>query len=493
MRIEEDERELRLRPRKPPIGKSRNRQPTWAILMKGVIRHARMTRKARSRAARSEANASRSGKPYSQRCAVRVVYSRNAVKGQWRAHGRYIARESAIDEANAKAVGFDERHDNIDLPASLNTWQSAGDERMWKFILSPEFGDQVDLKRLTRELMAHMKNDLGGGSLEWVAVAHYNTEHPHIHVTLRGVDGRNQPLHLDRDYVKSGIRGIAENLCTQQLGYRTELDAARAERREVSQQRYTSLDRIISRAAKPDDRSEGGVRFFTFVPDRAEPGVRNHLRLREQHTAERLFTLQKMGLAECIGRNTWRVRHDFESVLRAMQRMGDVQKTLAAHGVLKSDERLPVTSLDYRNLKSVEGRILVHGEEESGRSYLMLEGTDGRIHHIYYTTEMEEARSRGGLRTNSFIRLRKLFVDGKLAMGIDDRGDAEALLRNERHLKETVRSLLNRGIAPEEDGWGGWLGRYQAAVRAAAFEEVDRRQRRERNHLNADAKRSRNR
>ena len=100
-----------------------------------------------------------------------------------------------------------------------------------------------------------------------------------------------------------------------------------------------------------------------------------------------MLSLQKMGLAECVDANQWLVRRDFESVLRPMQRMTDRQKTLAAHGVLMSDERLRVEVLDFRNLKSVEGRVLVHGEEEvgrdAGRSYLMLEGTNSRVHHIY--------------------------------------------------------------------------------------------------------------
>jgi hypothetical protein len=54
--------------------------------------------------------------------------------------------------------------------------------------------------------------------------------------------------------------------------------------------------------------------------------------------------------------------------LGAMQRMSDRQKTLAAHGVLMSDERLPMTQLDYRNLTCVKGPVLVHGEEEAGRA-----------------------------------------------------------------------------------------------------------------------------
>jgi len=79
-----------------------------------------------------------------------------------------------------------------------------------------------------------------------------------------------------------------------------------------------------------------------------------------------------------------------------MQRSVDRQKTSAADGVL-SDDRLPMTTLDVRDLTSVDGRIWVHGEEEaSGRRYLMLEGTDGQVYHIDRTPEMEELRRSCG-------------------------------------------------------------------------------------------------
>ena len=118
------------------------------------------------------------------------------------------------------------------------------------------------------------------------------------------------------------------------------------------------------------------------------------------------MVLESMGLAERTDPNLWRVRRDFEDVLRAMQRSADRQKMLAAHGVLMSDERLPLVVLDLRGLTTLEGRILVHGEEDTGRqagrSYLMLEGTDGRVHYVYYTPEMEAARESRRL-ANEFV------------------------------------------------------------------------------------------
>jgi hypothetical protein len=159
------------------------------------------------------------------------------------------------------------------------------------------------------------------------------------------------------------------------------------------------------------------------------------------------------------------VRGDFEDVLRAMQRSTDRQKTLAAHGALMSDERLQLVVLDLRSLTTLEGRILVHGEEESsGRSYLMLEGTDAQVHYVYYTPEMEAARNRGSLRTNSFIRLRESNTEVRPALEIDDMGDSGAILSNKRYLRETAQRLARRGIVPHEDGWNGWLGRYQKAL-----------------------------
>jgi hypothetical protein len=112
----------------------------------------------------------------------------------------------------------------------------------------------------------------------------------------------------------------------------------------------------------------------------------------------------------------------------------------------------------------------VHGEEEtSGRSYLMLEGTDGTVYHIYRTPEMEELRSQRGLQVNSFIRLRKLSTLRGPVVEIRDVGDSESILNNKAHLRDTAREMIRRGVYPQDRGWNGWLGRYQKALVDAAF------------------------
>jgi hypothetical protein len=50
-------------------------------------------------------------------------------------------------------------------------------------------------------------------------------------------------------------------------------------------------------------------------------------------------------------------------------------------------------------------------------------------------------------------------------------------LTNPRHLGERARDLIKRGIMPTEDGWGGWLGRYQAALFKTTREIEERKAR----------------
>jgi uncharacterized protein DUF3363/relaxase-like protein len=387
-------------------------------------------------------------------------------------------REAATRNSDGHGA-FNDGEQAKDLVATLDDWQKSSDKRLFKFTISPEFGDRVNLERLTRDLMTRMERDLAT-HLEWVAVSHFNTGHPHVHVALRGRRSDGSALMLGRDYVKHGIRALAEDLCTRQLGYRTSLDAAEAYRREVRQFRYTSLDLMINRSndARQVPGADDESLYFTMRLNPNDPHPQGFPKILAHHIAARLLTLEDMGLTEILDDNSWRVRADFESILRAMQRANDRQKMLAAHGALLSDQRLQLVVADLRNLKSLEGRVVLHGEEEagqeSGRMYLLLEGTDGRLHHVYYTPEIHYAWSLGKLRTNSFIRLSRIFTeDGHPTLKVDDLGDAEKLLQNKHHFLHGAQRLIKHDIIPVESGWNGWLGRYQSALVHAA-EEIHR-------------------
>jgi len=450
--------EFRLRTHRPPRS-GQNESIAWATALKTVFRYASTSTRRRA-GSQSTGSAVRPRKQFNQRCAVRITYTKSKVAGQWRAHGRYIARESAARDG---AAGFNDGEVAVEPAQALNCWQKRGDARLWKFIVSPECGDRIDLQQLTRELMGHMEKDLGT-RLEWVSVSHFNTEHPHTHVALLGVRDDGSVLDLPRDYVKTGIRTIAEDLCTRQLGYRTELDARAAERREIDQSRVTSLDRIIDRANTKEGSSASKGRFAF------QPALAATKQDQVRHLEARLIFLEKMNLTAQAEPGTWSVRADFLAVLKAMQQVSDRQRMVAAHRVLVSDERLPLVVTEQRSIKHLEGRVLGHGEDEDGknfgRHYMLLEGTDAKIHLIYYTPELEEARSRGQLGVNSFIHFKKRFDNGRPLLTMENLGDSESILNDAKHFRQRARDY-SRVENTSNELWGGWLGRYGDKLRSA--------------------------
>ena len=438
---------FRIRPRRPPAGATPDIRTPAALA--AIWQYARQTSRS--------SIAARTAKPYQQRCAVRVTYVANKIAGQWKAHGKYLARESATKRADRKQVAFNRDQEKLDPSRQLGDWQKASDPRLWKIIISPEFGEKLDLQELARGVMAGVEKKLDT-EIEWIAVAHYNTGHPHVHVAMRGVDRHGKEVRLPKDLVRQGIREIAAEWCTAQLGYRTREQAIEARQREVCQVRYTSLDRAINQG------NAAGAEPRHFVVS-CRPGPRT------QFQVARLRFLEGMGLARRLDAETWEVRRDFEGVLRLAQKTADRQRTLALGGVLRSDERLPIRSLEYRAIDEIDGRILVHGEEESGRSYMMLECTDGVVYAINHTRAMQELRNTGGLRVDTVVRLRKVFESGtKPKLDIIEIGMAEEVLANRNYLRQAAERLRRKGLVPSVDGWGGWLGRYQIAVRDVVIE-----------------------
>src|SRR5262249_36230504 len=150
------------------------------------------------------------------------------------------------------------------------------------------------------------------------------------HVLLRGI-AVGREVRLAPQYIKSGIRKHAEDLCTGQLGYRTEADRAEARAREVDQPRFTSLDFMLRRKSALENDGAASPEQCMAAITTADPLL-----------AKRLHVLRSMGLAEPIDRCRWQVREDFETVLRSMKKTADRQQMLASCSALVSDERLPM-------------------------------------------------------------------------------------------------------------------------------------------------------
>ena len=467
---------IRLRPRKSKHGPNENPRK-YVGGLRSVLRLVQMSKRGEETqsATRVGGRAARKPPTLHQRVAVRVSYSANKNPGQWKAHGKYVARESATTGGRVAEAGFNASGKNLGIATTLDNWQGAGDARLFKIIVSPEFADRLNLQQHTRELMKRMERDLGT-RLEWVAAVHHNTEHPHVHIAVRGMDDKGGPLSIPREYIRSGLRGRAEELATDALGYRSPADAHEAQRRETLQNRYTSLDRILQRS------NGGSSSHFAVIVNPNDASLSESAGQLQKHLGARLMHLQTMGLAQMVAPHEWRVQADFEKVLRTLQQSADRQRMLAAHGALVSDKRLPLQVTTLRQLQVVAGRVLLHTEDEqTGKRYMLVEGTDGTVHLIYHTNVIEEARKQGKVAVDNFIRIEKRFAKGKPVLRVEDLGDATALLQNSSYFLREAELLRRNGIQDVQPIWGGWLGQYQAKLQAE-LHHPDRRERGECGH-----------
>jgi type IV secretory pathway VirD2 relaxase len=164
-----------------------------------------------------------------QRCMVKIKYTRRSTKGSWVARAKYLTTTKEPDLAEVQA--FDKYTPattaNSDVQAAVERWYEAGDKRMFRIIISPE-SHAADLEKLTRATMDAAGKELGR-DLEWKAAIHHDEKTPHVHVLLRGA-ANGGALILPREFVCGGMRRIARDQLTQQLGHRLHhaLEPARA-------------------------------------------------------------------------------------------------------------------------------------------------------------------------------------------------------------------------------------------------------------------------
>ena len=253
---------------------------------------------------------------YTRRSVVKASFSRNAGKGAWTAHAKYLSRPGAQQEF-AKGLGFDSAREDIDMVATVRCWERK-DELLWRFIVSPEDADRLNLREHVRELIGQMERDLGT-RLEWVAIDHHNTDDAHVHLLVRGVRENGLPLKIDRDYLRSGVRMRSQEIATRELGPRLEAEMLHARERVVRREQWTEIDRALQRKADAADI----VSYERFQP--RSDGAR----VRAEQEIERLQFLSGLGLAQRIDERSWQLSENHERELRERQRSKDVIKSRA--------------------------------------------------------------------------------------------------------------------------------------------------------------------
>jgi type IV secretory pathway VirD2 relaxase len=381
-----------------------------------------------------------------------VSYRRNEGSGKWRAHGRYIAREKGRPDPENRGLGFDAERDDLPVAETLGGWEEARDRRLWKIVVSPENGDRMNLRQHARDLMGALGRDLGT-KLRWVAVEHDHNDHPHLHIAVRGLRADGAELRIPRNVIRHGIRHRSQELATRELGPRTFRDIERAREAGIKARYVGALDLEIERRAA----ASRSIRFRREPP----PGSPSHRLWR------RLEHLESLGVAFREAPRNWRVPEHFRADLRALQRMGDIQRAVHDREVSLSEPPRKVVITELQPGRALAGRVAgaVH-DEATDQVHLIIEGTDGMVHAVRQTPRLERERAEGGLRRGTIATLegRAFAADGAARPWVlpRDHGSLDALRSEDRPTTpldgEALRRVWARGTldaaSPAESAFG---------------------------------------
>jgi type IV secretory pathway VirD2 relaxase len=300
-----------------------------------------------------------------------------------RAHLRYVQRDGTSRDGERGQL-YSETEDRADGDAFLD--RGKDDRHQFRFIVSPEDGAELsDLTAYTRDLMRQVEADLGT-KLDWVAVNHHNTGHPHVHVIVNGRDDMGGDLVINGDYLANGLRERASELTTLELGPITEIEQSRKLSAEIDQDRFTRIDRAMA--------GEADARFLDLRHEPTEPKrqFERTLRLR------RLTKLEKMGLATEHAPGVWELSKNMEPALRELGERGDIIRTMQKALGPESAERDPMSFQIHDGAPEtpITGRVMdKHLSDDLGENLtVVVDGIDGRTHHIAGITpeRLEDAR-----------------------------------------------------------------------------------------------------
>ena len=368
-------------------------------------------------------------------------------------HIAYLKRDG-VTRDGGDARMFDATSDAADEQAFAE--RTADDRHHFRFIISPEDAAELEnLRTFTRELMQDVERDLGT-RLDWVAVDHWNTDNPHVHVLIRGRADDGQDLVISRDYISRGFRDRAAERVTVELGPRSEHEIRTALEKEVEAERWTSLDRALRDVA--DDG--GGVADL-------RPGGDDDPEMRRLMLG-RAAKLERLGLAEQVGPAQWTLKLGIEPALRDLGVRGDIIKTMhrAMSGANREPDIVGFAIHGDAPADSVLGRLVQRGldDELKGSAYAIVEGVDGRTHHLRFS----DLELTGDARPGAIVETRAYEdANGRQRLSLATRSD----LTIEAQILAPGATWIDRQLLAKDPALSG--GGFGAEVREAMERRID--------------------
>ena len=294
-----------------------------------------------------------------QKCIAKMQYSKSIEAHRVQLE-KYLTREGTDRDGNAaKLFGTD-----------LEEYKKNMVGKNFRIFLSPE-SLSVDTEILARQFVEKLEKQTGY-KFYWQGACHFNTAHPHAHLLINGVDKQGRKVNIPRDIVKTFMRETARDLCTKQIGLRTQRDLDREKEQELVAQRFTKLDSYIQEISE----EHGGKRVPVAEPFKDKERV-----------LARLETLRKLKLCT-YENNGYTLKKDWQEDLKANSKYSVYLK--AREELQYSDSSAMKTYTGEQGLVTGKvTKIYRTDDDASDNHVVVLEALDGKAYFVPFLNRPE--------------------------------------------------------------------------------------------------------
>ena len=394
----------------------------------------------------------------------RAPRMRGAMSRAVDAHLRYLERDGVTRDGE-RGKAYSALENDADGKAFVERGRE--DRHQFRFIVAPEdAAEMADLRGFTRDLLRQMELDLAT-RLDWIAVDHHNTGHPHTHIIVRGVLDDGRILNIAGDYIAHGIRHRAGELVTRELGHQSEIELQTKLQNEVEAERLTRLDKMLL-----SEQQEQGV-----IDLRPGEGATFLVRENRSLMIGRIRHLERYGMAAELEPGRWTLSDHAQQVLKELDHRNEVinsiHRALTKSGLAEERGISQFALHGEGSGEKIVGRVLTKGlagDEMGERVYLVVDGIDGRVHHMEFKDpgRIEEV-GRDMIVEAAPVVSGPRPADRNIASNAEE---DNGIYRPSRHLERVRDSFERQGKDPEAFV-RSHVRRLEALRRAGHVERID--------------------
>jgi type IV secretory pathway VirD2 relaxase len=326
----------------------------------------------------------KNGDVYSRRVVVKAIIKKNNGKNfqeNLRKHLEYITRNGAGKDGEKPEL-FSGDEESLILKNIEKNFSEA--PHNFRFIISPEDGEQIDLNEFTNSLIKTIEKDLGT-KIEWIASVHYDTNEPHIHLLINGHDKLKEQLLITRDYISNGIRNRASQIISNKLGLREWDEVVKSLNLEVNKNKKIGLDDIIA-----SHLNNGQLDLKKLTEEDLDDMPKGLLQ-------KRFLYLESQGLAKQGEKGVWRIEENYLESLRQIDRSSALIDKIGLNLAVDKDS-FEVLTANKLSEKPMRGQVIKRGyvDELSEAQYLVVKTAEAKHFYIALEKYSEKSPARVG-------------------------------------------------------------------------------------------------